>query len=149
MTTQWQPDQRRFSMKWIRKGGISLLIPLAALWSLHPAQAADMTPEQNYASSAPAVVLVAGASGSKRMLGAGSIIRADGLVLTNAHVVLDHDTRSPHQQVWIFLKPDRLTGDFNTDLKQRFEASVQTRVRKGSGTAFWCLYNQFSVRAHH
>jgi len=125
MTTQHQPDQRRFSMTWIRRGGISLLIPLAALWLLHPAQAADMTPEQLYASSAPAVVLVAGASGSQRMLGAGSIIRADGLVLTNAHVVLDHDTGSPYKQVWIFLKPDRVTGDFTTDLTQQFEASVQ------------------------
>ena len=124
MTTQRQSDQRSFSMKWIGRGGVSLLIPLAALWLLHPAQAADMTPEQIYAASAPAVVLVAGASGSQRMLGAGSIIRADGLVLTNAHVVIDHDTGSPHQQVWIFLKPDRLTGDFDTDLKQRFEASV-------------------------
>lgn len=103
---------------------VALLLSAVVLWPLQ-ARATELTHEQLYAATAPGVVFVYGRSGTKGMGGSGSIIRADGLVLTSAHVVLKPDTDSPHDRIWVALKPDHMSGEFDEDLKNRFPAVVQ------------------------
>ena len=89
------------------------------------AQPADPTPQQIYERLAPTVVFVAATPDhGTGMGGTGSIIRADGLILTNAHVVIDPADHRPYSQISIFLKPERVTGNPKTDLARRFTARV-------------------------
>jgi serine protease Do len=46
------------------------------------------------------------------------------LILTNAHVVVDTTNHRPYEQISVFLKPDRVTGNPKTDLAKRFTARV-------------------------
>lgn len=89
-------------------------------------QAADLTPQQIYERASPAVVLVTGhgMGGEKGSGGTGSIISRDGMVLTNAHVVLDDKTGRPFPRLFVYLKPDRVTGNPRTDLARSVKASV-------------------------
>jgi serine protease Do len=89
------------------------------------AQALDPTPQQIYERLAPTVVfVVATPNHGSGMGGTGSIIRPDGLILTNAHVVIDPTDHRPYSQISIFLKPERVTGNPKTDLARRFTARV-------------------------
>ncbi len=90
-----------------------------------PSVAAELTTQQVYERSAPGVVMVIGVSDKgKGNGGTGSIIRQDGLVLTNAHVVIEGNSGKPYPRVLVFLKPDRVTGNSKTDLSRRLEARV-------------------------
>lgn len=94
--------------------------PISAL-----AQPVDPTPQQIYERFAPTVVfVVATPDHGTGMGGTGAIIRSDGLILTNAHVVLDSTDHHPYSQISIFLKPERVTGNPKTDLAKRFTARV-------------------------
>ena len=55
--------------------------------------------------------------------GTGSIISAEGKVITNGHVILN-DSGKPFRTIYVFLKPDKVSGDNTQDLKQRFTAHV-------------------------
>jgi len=88
-----------------------------------PASATPLTPRQIYKQYGKAVVLVFGTDGSAQgSAGTGSIISKDGQIITNAHVVLK-DGR-PFKKVFVYLKPDKLTGSMKDDLSQRFKATV-------------------------
>jgi serine protease Do len=63
-------------------------------------------------------------SGKSGGAGTGSIIQADGLVLTNAHVVIEERTGRPYPRLSVFLKPARVTGDSRTDLSRMLRARV-------------------------
>ena len=91
-----------------------------------PSVAADLSPQQIYERAAPGVVLIIGhpQQGEGGSGGTGSIIRKDGLVLTNAHVVIDEKTGKPYPKLSLYLKPDRVTGNPKTDLSRRVNASV-------------------------
>ncbi len=86
------------------------------------ARADDIDYKKLYARVAPGVVLVYGEAGKLGSVGSGSIIRDDGLVVTNAHVILDHETQKPYEKLFIFLKPDKITGHNEEDLKRGFVA---------------------------
>src|SRR5262245_11000539 len=93
--------------------------------------AGDLTPREIYESNSPAVVLIMGYShsGHRGSGGTGSIIQQDGLVLTNAHVVIEEHTGQPYPRLTIYRKPDRVTGDRKTDLS-RSGRSEERRVGK-------------------
>jgi serine protease Do len=100
-----------------------LLLFAAVLFSAHAAGA--YTPKEIYESVGPGVVLILASDGGRMGSGGtGSIIRADGLVITNAHVIINKETNRPYRQLSLFLKPSRVTGNMDKDLSRRFEAKL-------------------------
>ena len=89
-------------------------------------RADDIDYKKLYTSVSPAVVLVYGEEGETGSIGTGSIILKGGVVVTNAHVILNHATGKPYEKLFIFLKPDRVTGQNETDLKRPFAAQWLT-----------------------
>ena len=88
--------------------------------------AKELSPRDIYEQASPAVVMVMGHpdSGKSGSAATGSIIEADGLVLTNAHVVIEERTGRPYPRLSVFLKPSRVTGDSRTDLSRMVKAHV-------------------------
>jgi serine protease Do len=86
----------------------------------------DLSPREIYEQTASAVVMVMGHSdnGKSGSGGTGSIIRADGTILTNAHVVVEERTGKPYPRLSVFLKPARVTGDSKADLSRMFRARI-------------------------
>lgn len=124
MNMQCQCETTKIKKRWILKVAWTFFIPLMALWPVYPSDASELTVEELYAMTAPEVVLVIGMAGKKVGSGTGSIIRKDGMVLTNAHVVLDKDTGAPYEKLIVTLKPEKLTGDFKEDLKRSYQVRV-------------------------
>jgi serine protease Do len=83
------------------------------------------SPRWIYKKDAPAVVLIMAldASGSGE-LGTGSIVNADGSVITNAHVIFNKAAGMPFSTINVYLKPAKLTGDRNKDLRHPYPASI-------------------------
>src|SRR6476660_7702770 len=86
----------------------------------------DLTPREIYELDSPAVVMIIGYSnsGQQGSGGTGSIIQQDGLVLTNAHVVIEDQTGKPYPRLTIYLKPDRVSGDPKADLSRSGKGRV-------------------------
>lgn len=86
----------------------------------------DLSPREIYEQVAPGVVMVMGYAegGGKGSGGTGSIIQSDGLVLTNAHVVIEEQTGKPYARLSAFLKPVRVTGESKSDLARMVRAKV-------------------------
>ena len=105
-----------------------LRLGLATLLGVWPGigLAGDLTPREIYEGRASAVVMILGYShsGQQGSGGTGSIIQQDGLVLTNAHVVIEEPTGKPYPRLTIYLKPDRVTGDRKVDLSRSSKARV-------------------------
>ena len=95
-------------------------------WSNADLEAKELSPRDIYEQASPAVVMVMGHSdgGKTGSGGTGSIIQADGLVLTNAHVVVEERTGKPYPRLSVFLKPPRVTGDSRMDLARMLRAKV-------------------------
>lgn len=111
-------------MKRLKANQCLLAIVTVGLW-LTAHQALAFTPKQIYQSAGPGVVFIFASQGSKMgSAGTGSIIRRDGLVITNAHVFTRKDTSKPLPDISIFLKPDRVTGNHKTDLAKGYKAEV-------------------------
>ena len=113
----------RMSMQWMRAGLGLCVMPF--LWS-SSLDAKELSPRDIYEQTSPAVVMVMGHpdSGKSGSAGTGSIIQTDGLVLTNAHVVIEERTGKPYPRLSVFLKPPRVTGDSKTDLSRMLRARV-------------------------
>lgn len=100
-----------------------LLLFAAAGFGLRGAGA--YSPKEIYQAVGPGVVLIlASDDGRLGSGGTGSILRADGLVITNAHVVINKKTKRPYRRMSLFLKPDRVTGNMDKDLTRRVEAKL-------------------------
>ena len=86
----------------------------------------ELSPREIYEQTALAVVMVMGHSdgGRSGSGGTGSIIQADGTILTNAHVVIEERTGKPYPRLSVFLKPARVTGDSKMDLARMIRAKV-------------------------
>jgi len=108
------------------KSWISGSLVVCSLFGTTSLPAKELSPREIYEQAAPAVVMVMGypEGGRKGSGGTGSIIRADGYVLTNAHVVTDEQTGKPFARISVFLKPARVTGDTRADLSRMSKAKV-------------------------
>jgi serine protease Do len=103
-----------------------VLALLLAILSQGRSQAAELSLQQLYERTAPAVVMVMGlpAAGKQGNAGTGSIVGREGMVLTNAHVVIDEHTGKPYPNLMVYFKPERVTGNPRTDLARGRKASV-------------------------
>jgi serine protease Do len=101
------------------------LVTFFMAWST-AASGKELSPREIYEQAAPAVVMVMGHAegGRKGSGGTGSIIQSDGLVLTNAHVVIEEQTGQPFARLSVFLKPARVTGESKRDLARMVRAKV-------------------------
>jgi serine protease Do len=101
------------------------IVALSLSWT-GLSEAKELSPREIYELASPAVVMVMGYpdGGRKGSGGTGSIIRPDGYVLTNAHVVVDEQTSRPFSRISVFLKPARVTGDSKSDLSRLVRAKV-------------------------
>src|SRR5512144_533357 len=102
-----------------------VLVVMIGGWAV-TAQSKELNPREIYEQASPAVVMVMGHSdsGKSGSGGTGSVVRADGMVLTNAHVVIEERTGKPYPRLSVFLKPARVTGDNRTDLSRMLRARV-------------------------
>ncbi|MBI5409787.1 MAG: trypsin-like peptidase domain-containing protein [Nitrospirae bacterium] len=75
-------------------------------------------------TSKSVVLIIARSEESAGMVGAGSIIKNSGMVATNAHVIIDKSKAKPYSDVNVYLKPDKVTGNFKKDLVNRHKAKV-------------------------
>jgi len=86
--------------------------------------ASALTPKEIYQRVSPGVVFIYASEGAgKGSGGTGSIIRRDGLVVTNAHI-FSRDPSRVVSELWIFLKPERVTGNTKRDLARRYRAKI-------------------------
>ena len=100
---------------------------LVSIWAtVCSVEAKDLSPREIYEQTSPAVVMVMGHSDSGKggSGGTGSIIQADGVVLTNAHVVIEDKTGKPYPRLSAFLKPARVSGDTKADLARMVRATL-------------------------
>ncbi len=81
---------------------------------------------QVYKQTVDSVVLIVASSGGGggSMMGTGSIITKKGLVVTNAHVIVDSDTGKPFPKIRVYTKPAEVTGDLRRDLVNPHEVTV-------------------------
>ena len=83
------------------------------------------TPPQIYQKAGPAVVFImAKGSPSLNHIGTGSIIRGDGLVLTNAHIFSNPKSSRMETDIKVYLKPRRITGNNRKDLRLRYRGRL-------------------------
>ncbi len=87
---------------------------------------------QVYKDTVDSVVLIVASSGGSggSMMGTGSIITDNGLVITNAHVIVDTDTGRPLTRIRVYTKPAEVTGELSKDLANPHEATVAVYDRE-------------------
>lgn len=96
---------------------------LASMAFAGAVEARPLSPREIYKQRAKAVVLVFGSDGGRQgSAGTGSIISADGQVITNAHVISKNGR--PYRNLVVYLKPDELTGSDSKDLAKPFRVSL-------------------------
>lgn len=84
----------------------------------------DFPAKEIYIKSSPAVVVVkASKNNGTGMISSGSIISRDGLVITNAHAVIDKEDNRPYQKIVAFVKPSKVFAT-KDDLDEYYEAEV-------------------------
>lgn len=78
-----------------------------------------------YKKTSGSVVLIVSSDGrGGSLMGAGSIISAEGHIVTNAHLVISKRTSAPYRKIRVYTKPIEVTGDLSRDLVNRHEARL-------------------------
>lgn len=101
-----------------------LLSAMAALlFGTAAVQAA--TPREIYKKVGPGVVFILASEGTQNgSVGTGSIVRDDGLIITNAHVFVNSDTNRLKPDIAVYLKPPRVSGNHKKDLSRRYRGKL-------------------------
>ena len=101
-----------------------LSIIMIVFWILDPSAFA-LTPKEIYQSVSPGVVFILASEGrGTGRAGTGSIIREDGLVITNAHIFTRKGSSRLMSNISVFLKPERVTGNSKADLSRRYRGEI-------------------------
>lgn len=83
------------------------------------------SPRQIYKKVGPGVVCILASEGAKNgSVGTGSIIREDGLIITNAHVFTRPDSKRLKPDIAVYLKPRRVSGNHKKDLSRRYKGKL-------------------------
>jgi serine protease Do len=87
---------------------------------------AGVSPREIYKEKGPAVVLIVASQegSSSASAGTGSILRPEGTVITNCHVIFDESTKASFPVIHVFMKPEKVTGDMEKDLSRHFTGKV-------------------------
>jgi serine protease Do len=97
---------------------------MIGFWILEPSAFA-LTPKEIYQRVSPGVVFILASEGrGTGSGGTGSIIREDGLVITNAHVLTRKGSSRLMSNIWVFLKPEKVTGNSKKDLARRYKGKI-------------------------
>lgn len=92
---------------------------------LSQALAGEMDYAAVYQKTSGSVVLVAAyADNGNSKQGSGFIISADGLVVTNSHVIYFDEAKKAALRIVIYLKPDKISGRAGDDLTLRYDARL-------------------------
>jgi len=103
---------------------VFLWIIMICFWILDP-YAFALTPKEIYQRVSPGVVFILASEGGRAgSAGTGSIIREDGLVITNAHIFTRKGSSRLMSNIWVFLKPERVTGNTKKDLSRRYKGKI-------------------------
>jgi serine protease Do len=103
---------------------VFLSIVMIGFWILEPSAFA-LTPKEIYQRVSPGVVFILASEGrGTGSGGTGSIIREDGLVITNAHIFTRKGSSRLMSNIWVFLKPDKVTGNSKKDLARRYKGKI-------------------------
>jgi serine protease Do len=103
---------------------IFLVLAAIGLWLPSVASLA-FTPKEIYQKAGPGVVFIFASEGSsKGSGGTGSIIREDGLVITNAHLFARKGSSQLLSNITVFLKPKRLSGNVKKDLNKGYKGRI-------------------------
>ena len=103
-----------------------VFLALVAIGFLLPAvDSPAYTPKEIYQKAGPGVVFIFASQGSsKGSGGTGSIIRDDGLVITNAHLFKRKGSSQLLSDISVFLKPKRLSGNAKKDLTKGYKGRI-------------------------
>ena len=106
----------------LRYGLITVIVIMFCLAG-YPALAAS--PKNIYKKAGPGVVFILASEGSQMgSVGTGSIIRKDGLVITNAHVFTKPYSSKLKSDIAVYLKPRRVSGNHQKDLARRYKGEI-------------------------
>lgn len=103
---------------------VAILIILGLSLSASLAQAFPAVQVFQQTSDSVVLIVASTGGGGGSMLGTGSIITQSGIVVTNAHVVVDSGTGRPFSSIRVYTKPDEVTGSLSRDLVNPHEAKV-------------------------
>jgi len=111
-------------MKKYKSISIFFLIIIVSFWPLG-SHALAFTPKQIYQRTGPGVVFIFASEGSTSgSAGTGSIIREDGLVITNAHLFRKKGSSRLLSDISIYLKPNKLSCNHKKDLTRRYKGKI-------------------------
>ncbi len=111
-------------MKKYKSISIFFLILVVSFWPLG-SQSLAFTPKQIYQRTGPGVVFIFASEGSTSgSVGTGSIIREDGLVITNAHLFRKKGSSRLLSDISVYLKPNKLSGNHKKDLTRRYKSKI-------------------------
>jgi serine protease Do len=83
------------------------------------------SPKHIYKKAGPGVVFILASEGSQMgSVGTGSIIRNDGLVISNAHVFTKPNSSRLKSDIAVYLKPHRVSGNHQKDLTRRYKGKI-------------------------
>ncbi len=101
-----------------------LVLAAIGLW-LAATQSFAYTPKEIYQKAGPGVVFIFASEGSASGSGGtGSIIREDGLIITNAHLFIRKGSSKLLSNISVFLKPKRLSGNVKKDLTKGYKGQI-------------------------